>query len=419
MMPITIPRTVALLVIALLAALADDVGPNHFWLSIAVTLWAAIMAVRDLTVENSDSEWSEVFLNLTFIVLVVNLVPNMWHVATVVGAMIVQAPATVAQPRGLRMYAYAAGGLLLGLSISGFIHNPPLWQLTLGCMTAMYFPILLFARWQATRHLRLHAKASAINSMRLVAGGVAHDFNNYLTSVLGNAELARAELLTQPSTDTTRLTGQALDNVISGTDKARSLAKQLLSFSRATPSAPIQVDVAQELHSLIELLKGSLPKATTLKLNNLDRENQSLVYGNPVTLQQLFMNLILNATESGVNQTEHGASDEGHAVAKPLLVTVTIAREAQPGSENDTLVIVVSDNGRGIAPATRKTMFEPFVSTKTRGHGLGLAAAKEIITQHNGKISVQSQVGEGTSVSVRLPITESESTAAGRANDHR
>lgn len=408
MTPITIPRTIALLTVAVLAALTEGVGPNRYWLGVAVVFWAGAMAWRDVHIKKSTSEWWEVFLDMLFVVAVVNLVPQMWHIAAILGAMIVQTPATVAQPRGFRMYVAAAVTLLAGLAISGYLHNPPLWQLTLGCMAGMYFPIVLFAHWQAARHLHLQAKASTIDSMRRMAGGVAHDFNNYLTGVLGNAELARAELSTQQPNSSNRVMRQALENVIIGTDKTRELARQLLSFSRATRNSNTLVDLQTELQSLVELLRSQPPKTTALSFKNNDTAEQSLVLGNPGTLQQLFMNLIINATESGTTEADTTKDKNSAPVSKPINVEVSLERVVNDEPADDQLSIVIRDNGRGIDDAIRKKMFEPFVTTKDRGHGLGLAAAKEIAERHGGTIQIESEVGTGTCVKVLLPSARSD-----------
>ena len=324
------------------------------------------------------------------ITLLVNFAPNVWPVAVVIGAMITQAPATVARPRSLKIYALLAAVFLFGMGITGYIHNAPLWKPTLAVMLCLYLPVLLFAHQQSNKYLELEARAKSFDRFRLMAGGVAHDFNNYLTSVLGNAALARAELTEDKANTSEGLTVKALTNVTQAADKARDLARQLLSFSNAEANNNTRIDLAEDLESLVKLLHAAIPSNAQITFTNNDSRPLSLVFGSAVLLQQLFMNLIINATESG-----------NPGKREKIAVKVTIDRSQHGGQS--WINVTVSDDGLGISEEMREKMFEPFVSTKTGGTGLGLAAAREIARQHGGEIIVESEEGQGTSVTIGLP----------------
>ena len=391
--PATLPRTIALLVASLLAGITETVGPNRLWISaIILFLWIPLSLWRDFKPGKPDEDWYEVVGHLFLISVLVNLAPNLWPVAVVIGAMIVQAPASVAEPRSLKIYALIAAVFLFGMGITGYIHDAPLWKTTLVCMLCVYPTVLMFANAQSARYLELEAKAKSFDRFRLMAGGVAHDFNNYLTSILGNSALARAELSEDPNNPAASLANNALVNVTQGADKARDLARQLLSFSNANSKDNTRVNLGEDLESLIELLRGAIPAHSQISFTNNDSRPLSLVMGSAVLLQQLFMNLIINAAESG----NKGQRDIIH-------VDVTIDR-SQHGAQS-WLNVCVSDDGLGIPVDLRDEMFEPFVSTKTEGSGLGLAAAREIVRQHGGEILIDSEEGRGTKVSVGLPGT--------------
>jgi len=391
--PITLPRTVALLFISLLAGITEAVGPNRLWISgIILFLWIPITLWRDFKPGKPDEDWYETVGHLMLISVLVNLAPNLWPGAVAIGAMIVQAPAQVAAPRSLKIYSLIAGVFLVGMGITGYIHDAPLWKPTLACMLCLYPLVLYFAHAQSTRHLELEAKAKSFDRFRLMAGGVAHDFNNYLTSIRGNVALARAELSQHPDNPSAELANTALHNVVQGADRARDLARQLLSFSNAESNDNTRVNLGEDLASLIDLLRGAIPTHAKISFTNNDPRPLSLVLGNAVLLQQLFMNLIINATESG---------NEGQR--EMIQVDITIDRSQHGGQS--WLNVCVSDDGLGIPADLQENVFDPFVSTKADGSGLGLAAAREIVRQHGGEIHIDSEEGRGTKVSVGLPGT--------------
>jgi len=389
--PLTIPRTVALVLISILVALTEAAGPNRLWISgIFLFVWIPLALWRDFKPGKPDEHWYEVLATCVFIIVIVNLIPSQWSVAMVAGAMIVQAPATVAQPRSLKIYVLIAGVFSIGMGFTGYIHDAPLWRPTLACMLILYPLIFIFAHAQATKHLELEAKAKSFDRFRLMAGGVAHDLNNYLTGILGNTALARAELGEAANNPSAGLAYNAMLNVTQGADKARDLSRQLLTFSTAESKDNVRVNLGEDLESLIKLLSGAIPSHNRISFTNNDPRPLSLVLGSAVLLQQLFMNLIVNATESGNKDQQEN-----------IQVDVTIDR-SQHGAQS-WLNVTVSDNGNGIPLALREEIFEPFVTTKAEGTGLGLAAAKEIARQHGGEISIESEEGRGTKVLVGLP----------------
>ena len=149
--PLTLPRTAALLLISILAGLTEAGEPNRLWISgIILFVWIPLTLWRDFKPGKPDEDWYEILGNLVLITVLVNFAPKVWPVSVVIGAMIVQGPATVAGPRSLKIYALIAAVFLFGMGITGYIHNPPLWKPTLACMLCLYPLVLLFASAQAT-----------------------------------------------------------------------------------------------------------------------------------------------------------------------------------------------------------------------------------------------------------------------------
>jgi two-component system cell cycle sensor histidine kinase/response regulator CckA len=232
-----------------------------------------------------------------------------------------------------------------------------------------------------------------LESLGLLAGGIAHTFNNLLTTIGGYADLARAEL-GDPSP-----VAEHLSAILEASAKARELTQQMLVFSGKGHLVLRQVDLARLVEEMRGLLDVVAPHVGPILYH--------LPAGLPLAsvdagqMRQLIFNLVLNAAEacSGAGGTiEIRVGEQEVSPASPA-----DARYGLELRKGPHVYFEVRDTGRGMPPEVQARMFEPFFSTKFMGRGLGLAAVLGIVKGHGGAIEVQSQLGRGTTVRVLLP----------------
>ena len=235
--------------------------------------------------------------------------------------------------------------------------------------------------------------AQKLESLGLLAGGVAHDFNNLLTGILGNASLVLDILQPEPT-----VRGM-LEEVIRASERAADLTRQLLAYAGKGRFVVDAVDVSSLVRDIYELIRTSVPRSVEL---DLDLRNElPNVEADPGQIQQLVMNLILNAAEAtSGNDGKVWVSTDLHLVQPSDPVGHYRPNPPAPGLY---VRVQVSDNGCGMSQAIKDQIFDPFFTTKFMGRGLGLAAALGIVRSHNGAIDVQSTEGEGSRFTVLLP----------------
>lgn len=237
-------------------------------------------------------------------------------------------------------------------------------------------------------------QAEKLESIGQLAGGVAHDFNNLLTAILGFAELAQSRL---PQDHPAQ---QDLERIVQASMRAANLVRQLLGFARKQLTQPRPISVNAVIQDLLPLLQRSLGENIRLQLNLTDAENT--VFMDPAQLEQVVMNLVLNARDAMQNK--------GGGTLTITTLRCTYTKELLPLPEREELphgecvCLVVEDTGEGIPAEIRERIFEPFFSTKGVGNtGLGLATVYGIVRQNKGFITVESEVGVGTRFTVVLP----------------
>ena len=229
------------------------------------------------------------------------------------------------------------------------------------------------------------AQADKLSSIGLLAAGVAHEINTPLAVISSYAQMLSKQLKGD-----TRL-GPVLDKITQQSFRAAEIANGLLNFSRTSTTEFRSTDLNQVIHDTLSLLEHQFKTAKIAVDLNL-AEDLPLIHGNPGKLQQVFLNLLLNAKE---------AMPEGGSL-----------RVATFANENDNSVAaLVADSGAGIAPEHMKRIYDPFFTTKTapmpgkrRGTGLGLSVSYGIIQEHAGKIRVESAVGAGTTFHLEFPM---------------
>ena len=238
-------------------------------------------------------------------------------------------------------------------------------------------------------------QAAKMEALGVLAGGVAHDFNNLMATVLANAEFAQ-DLLPADSD-----VQEMLADIATASRRAGEFCQQMLAYAGRGPLKVSRVDVGKLLPELSVLVKAALSKKTSLEFTLFD--GPLYVEGDENQLLQVVMNLITNAAESI-------GDGEGRIVVSSELVYYdeSALRQLDPQAElpaGHYARLSVRDTGTGIAPKTMLRMFDPFFTTKFTGRGLGLSAVKGIITKHHGVIEIDSKVGEGTAFAILLPTT--------------
>jgi two-component system, chemotaxis family, CheB/CheR fusion protein len=246
---------------------------------------------------------------------------------------------------------------------------------------------------RAQEELRQSQKMEAIGYL---AAGVAHDFNNLLTGVIGNASLL---LDTMPENDPGRLT---LGSVISGGERAADLTRQLLAYAGKGRFYLERVDLSEVVIQTGRLIQLSIPSNVQVRLD-LDK-HLPLLLADPGQMQQVVMNLMINAAEAigdggGIVQVRTGLQ----AVTDESLPDLFLNQSVVPG---DYIFLEVLDNGSGMDEQTKQKIFDPFFTTKFTGRGLGLAAVLGIVRQHKGAVQLHSVPGRGTSFRVLFPVAE-------------
>ena len=237
--------------------------------------------------------------------------------------------------------------------------------------------------------LNQNRKMEAIGQL---AGGVAHDFNNLLTVIAGNVELLEDDL---PKDDPLR---QDLGQIAKATQRASSLTRRLLTFSRPSREGVTTVDIEEVVPELSKMLVPLLGETVTLR-HDLSKGTPA-VSMDPGELEQIIVNLVLNARDA--------IGDAGDIVISSRTDARTIEGTPRMG-----VTVAVKDDGAGMDAAIQQRIFEPFFTTKPMGEGsgLGLSSVYGIVQRVGGDIEVESEVGRGTEIRVWLPVSV-ESTAA-------
>jgi PAS domain S-box-containing protein len=236
-------------------------------------------------------------------------------------------------------------------------------------------------------------QAQKMESIGVLAGGIAHDFNNLLTGVIGNASLVHSSL---PEWDPNRPLVEAL---MQSANRAADLTRQLLAYAGKGRVIARPVNVTTTVQEMMALLRGSVPPNIGILLNL--QENIAPVESDEGQMQQIVMNLVLNAAEA-VDDRPGQIS----ITARTRRVDAAMVEQYRLEIPVGTYVCLeVKDTGAGMDLATKSRIFEPFFTTKFTGRGLGLAAVHGIVRSHNGAVLVDSEPGQGAHFTVLLPAT--------------
>jgi PAS domain S-box-containing protein len=236
-----------------------------------------------------------------------------------------------------------------------------------------------------------------LESIGQLAGGMAHDFNNMLAVIMGNAQLGLADLAPQ---DTGYL---ELSEIMKASERAKDLTMKLLTFARKEKIDAKPVHVNKIITDLAGILKRSVPKKICIETELMNRD--CLIEADANQIHQALLNICVNARDA--------MPDSGKLTLMTKYVTLDEeyckhVHEASPGR---FCLIEVRDTGVGMPEAVASNIFDPFFTTKDRGKGtgLGLSITFGIIKNHGGHITVYSEEKKGTSIKVYLPVLEGQS----------
>ncbi len=236
-------------------------------------------------------------------------------------------------------------------------------------------------------------RAQKLESLGLLAGGVAHDFNNLLTGILGNASLALD--LTPRSAPTCDM----LRDIIRASERAADLTRQLLAYAGKGNFVIEPVNLSAMVREISDLIRSSAPRNVALELDlQLDVPP---IEADATQMQQLVMNLILNAAEATSDRSGEVRISTG--VCKIAAGDPLTHYRPEPPAPGTYVTVQVFDDGCGMSEAVKAQIFDPFFTTKFTGRGLGLSAALGIVRSHRGAISVESEEGGGSTFTVLLP----------------
>ncbi|MCI0469802.1 MAG: response regulator [Nitrospirae bacterium] len=239
-------------------------------------------------------------------------------------------------------------------------------------------------------------QSQKMESIGLLAGGIAHDFNNILTGIIGYADLA----INRMAADDPLY--EYIKEVSESAERAASLTHQLLAFSRKQVLKPQIINLNDTVMKMDKMLRRIIGEHIIFKTHLSD--NICLVKADPAQIEQVIMNLSLNARESMPSggsleiETYNLITNEGYARIHGII-------------SGEYVVMSISDTGGGIRNEIKEHIFEPFFTTKEKGKGtgLGLSIVYGIVKQHNGHIEMQSEIGKGTTFRVYLPVTREDS----------
>ena len=245
--------------------------------------------------------------------------------------------------------------------------------------------------------LRQAQKMEAIGHL---TGGIAHDFNNLLTSIMGYVALAA-----ERSAGSDSKLASYLERASLSCGRARDLIQQMLTFSRGRRGEPRALVLAPLVRESVKLLRSSFPATVDLR-TELD-EDQPPVLLDPIQLEQVLMNLAINARDAvrSNGDIRIAVRRSGHATG--------VCTSCRGNIKGEFVELVVTDTGCGIPPDVQERMFEPFFTTKQvgQGSGMGLSTVHGIVHEHDGHVIVESLPGRGATFRVLLPALSSREVA--------
>ena len=251
--------------------------------------------------------------------------------------------------------------------------------------------------------LRQKYKMEAVGVM---AAGIAHNFNNSLSIILGNLELSKLKVPLQSNV------GKYLDNAITAVLRSRDLVKQIMNYSRKEPSSESFLKFALLVKETFSLLKATIPSSVNFSLEISPDCQETYLLGNSSQLQECLVNLCNNAVQA--------MHDQGELNLKLSKIELTQKdfpdRNCPAGSY---LHLRVKDSGCGIPDEIKDKIFDPFFTTKEihEGTGMGLSSVQGIVEKHHGMIYFENNIGQGTIFHLYFPVTVQQKQEKGSGQE--
>jgi PAS domain S-box-containing protein len=235
-------------------------------------------------------------------------------------------------------------------------------------------------------------QAQKMESIGRLAGGVAHDFNNLLTAIIGYGDMLKESL---PQSDKRQY---SIEQILKAANRASDMTRKLLTFARRQIIEARPLDINELLHNLFPILRRLIGE--DVEIHYTAHQQYGMVKADPGQLEQVFMNLIVNARDALPQGGSIYIDTRIEALSPDFSQSVP---DLPPG---EYICISVRDTGVGMPPETLSHLFEPYFTTKDigKGTGLGLATCHGIMKQFGGHISVYSEIGMGTTFTLLLPI---------------
>ncbi|MDH4120342.1 MAG: PAS domain S-box protein [Deltaproteobacteria bacterium] len=268
-----------------------------------------------------------------------------------------------------------------------------------GLESAQHFVVIHEDLSEVERLEERFRQAQKMEAVGTLAGGVAHDFNNMLTGIKGNLQLAMERTAGNDAAQ------KNLERIARISERAAQLVQQLLVFARKRPARMERVSFHALVNETMGLFQASLPSSIGLRLDL--PSDAMLITGDFLQLQQLMVNLIHNARDALENRDDPII----HVRARRLTPHGEFFARHPKARRGPLVCLTVSDNGAGVEPQLLDKIFDPFFSTKEvgRGTGLGLAMVYGAVQAHQGAVEVESKHGQGTAFHVYLPLLEEDS----------
>lgn len=252
-------------------------------------------------------------------------------------------------------------------------------------------------------------QAEKEESIGQLAGGVAHDFNNMLTGILGASQLMERELAAEHSERNYEFLSEYLEIIETTATRAGKLTEQLLAFSRKGTAALVAVNVHDLVAETVDLLRTSIDKRICIETNLA--APASVISGDPTQIQMALLNLGVNARDA---MTEAGTlTISTSSVHLDSIECEALNEQLRAG---EYIQIEFRDTGCGMNKEVLSRIFEPYYTTKGvgKGTGLGLASVHGAVRRTRGAISVESSIGKGTTFRILLPLANTVVAVSGR-----
>jgi len=247
---------------------------------------------------------------------------------------------------------------------------------------------------ERNRIQRQDEHAQRLESLGVLAGGIAHDFNNLLTAILGNAELGKINL------NKPEQCNKNLSNICKASESAASLCQQMLAYSGKGKFIVRKLNLSEVVANMSQLLHTSINKMTHLHLQL--QHDLPLIQADEGQMQQVMMNLIINASEA--LEERQGDVYLTTGVQSLDVSSIQKLRHAESITAGDYVFLDVRDTGCGMDEDTLRKIFDPFFTTKFTGRGLGMSAILGIVRGHEGALDIQTDIGKGSAFRIFFPV---------------